>query len=427
MLSTSFLWRNRRELVRGILLFFGVIFFSSISYSQDSREFRYDSEFGSRRPRVVENWDGGEGHLRVTLIESSKDVALSSVKKLLQEFGPRERVLFLNLDHKPQNPSELEEMILEDSRVQKLPSDMARGLREELATYKSDRSDLIKKHSKHIAAIHFTSSLGAFTLLSYLGDDLPHLAHWLMGFAVAWECWLAQRYLISINKFIYNITDNFFKGTESLLNKLGLKNRMSSFAVDLEKTLDDEHPHRSFPKKLMVSFFTLMTFCAEWAIFEVQHSWIKDFFGPNGADGGSFLRGIAQLGTWSLWAFVLKASLLDLFSEGIPHWAVNNYSRTSRLSYIEQAKFIHRWSSAISLFVTFTTLGALATNIAVFKWISFPIAAAGLGYFIFDGVIRNHRTKNKLILKSNVDSSPKGKALPPPTKKYSCFIRLSSV
>lgn len=424
-------------MVRGILLFLGVLFFSSISYSEDnqriarnhpqSREFRYDVEFGSRRPQVLENWDGGEGHMRVSLIESADDLALASARKLLQEFSPRQQILYLNLDHKPETPSDLEEMILEDERVQRLPDEMGRGLREELQQYKSERSGLIKKHSRHIAAIHFASSLGAFTLVSYLGADLPHIAHVMVGLAAAWECWLSQRYLIQINRFLYNITDNFFKGTEYFLHSIGLKNQMSRFAVDLEKNLNDAHPHVSFPKKLMVSFFTFILYCGEWALFEMQHSWIKDFFGAGMANGDALLKSITQFGTWGLWSFVLQASLLDLFSEGIPHWAVNNYSRNSKLKHVEQAHFIYKWSSAISLFVTFTTLGALATDIAVFKWVSFPVAAAGAAYFIFDGVIRNRDSRNKITMMLPERAKVVESQRPPPRgKKISCLIRLST-
>ncbi len=410
-------------MVRRILYTFFTLYFSFASLAQaqnqNQREFRFESEIGQKPPDVLENWDGGEGHLKLTLIESAEDLAEGNVLKVLGEIPSDQKVLFLNLSEKPENPDEIARLILADERVRELPEGMSSELKEELATYKQERSDMVKKSSKHIAAIHFISSLGAFTLISYLGEDLPHIAHWLVGFALAWECWLGQRYLLQINRFIYNTTDNFFKTTEKFFKKLGLENRISQFAIDLEKTENDTlPPHKSFPKKLMVSFFTLMLFAAEWAIYDFQHIWITSVF----KGGSPFDETFATAGKvvdWAFWGFVIKASLLDLFSEGIPHWAVNNFSRTSKLSYTEQAEFIYKWSSAVSLFVTCTTIGALATNYVAFKWIAFPIAAAGLSYFVFDGVLRQSWENRKITI------APKDKAANF-KKRYSCLLRLNS-
>lgn len=418
--------------MRGILLFLGVVYFSLFSFSQEStREFRFDTEFSSSRPRVVDDWNSGDGKMRVSLIESASAISKSSAKKLLQEFSGQ-KILLLNLDQRPESRREIEELLLLDERIQQLPDEMGKNLRDELSSYSSERENIVRRHGKHYAAIHFTSSLGAFSLISYLGEDLPHLAHWSVGFAVAWQCWLAQRYLLEINKFIYNISDGFFKSTDVMFSKLGIKTQLSSFAINLENTLNDNlSPHKLFPKKLMVTFFTLVLYCAEWAAFEFQHAWIKELFLIPTGDGSSFLRSLSQLGSLSFWSFVINASLLDLFSEGIPHWAVNNYSKTSRISPTEQARLIYKWSSAISLFVTFTTLGALATDIAIFKWISFPIAITGLSYFIFDGVIRRQDTNNKLRFFLSAKPPPTKSETPttkphaPQKRVYSCLIRLS--
>ncbi|MEZ4813586.1 MAG: hypothetical protein R3A80_00065 [Bdellovibrionota bacterium] len=414
-------------MVRGILLFLLAAFISLPCYSLDppannpsAEEFRQDLEFGSRRPHIAEDWDGGDGHLRVTLIETTKAASKGSIQKLLQEFGPRERLLYLNLDHKPESPSELEEMILEDERIQKLPSEMATDLKAELTRYKNERTGMIKRFSQHIAAVHFASTLGAFTVISYLGEDIPHLAHWLVGFALAWECWLGQRYILQINRFLYNVADNFFKGSETLFQKLGIKNNISQLAINLENTLSDELPaHKAFPKKLMVSFITFLLYTAEWGIYQFQYHWITEFFIGKDLNNDAFFHALGEAANWSFWGFALKASLLDLFSEGIPHWAINNFSKTSKLDFAKQAKFIYAWSSAVSLLIAFTTMGALATNIAFFKWVSFPVAAAGFGYFLFDGVLRHTlRERRRRIQKTSPSTSR--------LKKYSCFLRLSS-
>lgn len=412
-------------MVRRILFTFFTLYISHLSLAQaqdqnqNQREFRFESEIGQKAPAVIENWDGGDGHIKLTLIESAEELAKGNVLKVLGDVPEKQQILFLNLSAKPESPDEITKLILADERVRALPNEMATELQEELSAYKQERADMVKKNSKHIAAIHFISSLGAFTVISYLGEDLPHVAHWLVGFALAWECWLGQRYLLQINRFIYNTTDNFFKSSENFLKKLGLENRMSRFAIDLEKIENDSlPPHRSLPKKLMVSFFTLMLYSVEWAVYDFQHTWITEFF-KSDSPFGENLNTASKVVDWAFWGFVIKASLLDLFSEGLPHWAVNNYSRTSKLSYTEQATFIYKWSSAISLFVTCTTIGALATNYIAFKWVAFPIAAAGFGYFIFDGVLRQRFQGGKITL------TPVEK-INRPEKKYSCLLRLSS-
>jgi len=412
--------------VRGILFSFFTLYFSHFPLAQaqdqqpSQREFRFESEFGQKPPDIIENWDGGEGHLKLTLIESAEDLAEGNVLKLLGEVPANQKILFLNLTEKPKNPDEIAKLILEDERVRELPEGVATELQEELSNYREERADIVKKSSKHIAAIHFVSSLGAFTLISYLGEDLPHIAHWLVGFALAWECWLSQRYLIQINQFIYSVSDGLFKGSEWFLKKLGLENKMSQLAIDLEKAENIYLPtYKLFPKKLLVTALTFLYYGGAWGIFEYQEQWITAVFKDGGSPFDETFNIAGKVINWAFWGTVVKFTLLDLFSEGIPHWAVNNFARTSKLSYTEQAKFIYKWSAAISLFITCMTLGTELTQHVAFKWVAFPLATAGFGYFVFDGVLRQRWQNRKFVF------SPK-KENPAPKKKYSCLLRLNS-